>query len=40
MQYAAPWDIHGVTNTGSKPLTFVVWKWNSKGVAVPVKPGS
>ncbi len=38
MQYAAPWDVHGVSNTGDKPLTFVVWKWNSNGVAVPVKP--
>ena len=39
MQYAAPWDVHGVTNTGKKPLTFVVWKWNNKGVELPVKTG-
>ena len=38
MQYAAPWDIHGIKNTGTAPLTFVVWKWNNKGVAVPTKP--
>ena len=38
MLYAAPWDIHGITNTGNTPLKFVVWKWNNKGVDVPVKP--
>ena len=38
MLYAAPWDIHGITNTGDEPLTFVVWKWNNKGVAVPEQP--
>lgn len=38
MQYAAPWDIHGIKNTGTTPLTFVVWKWNNKGVALPEKP--
>src|SRR5688572_16400997 len=31
MQYAAPWDVHGIKNTGPVPLRFVVWKWNSKG---------
>lgn len=35
MLYAAPWDVHGVKNTGDGPLTFVVWKWNNKGVALP-----
>jgi mannose-6-phosphate isomerase-like protein (cupin superfamily) len=40
MQYAAPWDLHGVKNTGSTPLTFVVWKWNNKGVELPIKRGS
>ena len=35
MLYAAPWDIHGVKNTGDEPLTFWVWKWNNKGVALP-----
>ncbi|SDL96239.1 Mannose-6-phosphate isomerase, cupin superfamily [Catalinimonas alkaloidigena] len=38
MQYAAPWDEHGITNTGTTPLTFVVWKWNNKGVKVPKQP--
>lgn len=37
IQYSAPWDVHGIKNTGSTPLKFVVWKWNSKGVAVPKK---
>ncbi len=36
--YAAPWDLHGIFNTGDKPLKFVVFKWNSKGVPVPVDP--
>jgi mannose-6-phosphate isomerase-like protein (cupin superfamily) len=38
MLYAAPWDIHGIKNTGTTPLTFVVWKWNAKGLAVPTLP--
>ena len=38
MQYAAPWDIHGIKNTGTVPLRFVVWKWNNKGVALPAQP--
>lgn len=38
MLYAAPWDIHGITNTGSDNLEFVVWKWNSKGVPVVEDP--
>lgn len=37
IQYAKPWDVHGIKNTGSTPLTFVVWKWNSKGVEVLTK---
>ena len=32
-RHAAPWDVHGIRNTGRAPLRFVVWKWNSKGVA-------
>jgi mannose-6-phosphate isomerase-like protein (cupin superfamily) len=36
--YAAPWDIHGIKNTGKAPLKFVVWKWNNKGVALPKQP--
>jgi mannose-6-phosphate isomerase-like protein (cupin superfamily) len=38
MQYAAPWDVHGIRNTGRVPLRFVVWKWNSKGVAPAQRP--
>ena len=38
MQYAAPWDLHGITNTGREPLRFVVWKWNSKGVVPRSRP--
>ncbi len=32
--YAAPWDIHGISNTGTEALKFVVFKWNPK----PVEP--
>ena len=38
MQYAAPWDVHGIHNTGRAPLRFVVWKWHSKGVAPAPRP--
>ena len=38
IQYAAPWDTHGIKNTGRTPLRFVVWKWNSKGVAPTAAP--
>lgn len=38
MLYAAAWDSHGIKNTGDEPLTFVFWKWNSKGLPVPVDP--
>lgn len=27
--YAAPWDLHGIKNTGDTTLKFVVWKWHS-----------
>ena len=37
MLYAAPWDEHGVKNTGEVDLIFVVFKWHSKGIAVPTK---
>jgi mannose-6-phosphate isomerase-like protein (cupin superfamily) len=40
MLYAAPWDLHGITNTGNTPLTFVVWKWSSKGVEAPPAPAN
>lgn len=33
--YAAPWELHGLKNTGKTPMKFVVWKWNGKGVALP-----
>ena len=36
--YTAPWDIHGIKNTGTTPLTFVVFKWNTKGVAPKPAP--
>lgn len=32
MLYAAPWDLHGIKNTGKTPMKFVVIKWNSKSV--------
>ena len=38
--YTSPWDFHGLTNTGSKPLTFFVVKWGSKGLKAPEKPAS
>ncbi len=40
MLYAAPWDLHGITNTGKTPLRFVVWKWSSKGVESPPAPAT
>jgi len=36
--YAAPWDVHGLKNTGKAALKFVVWKWNNKGMALPKQP--
>lgn len=33
--YAAPWELHGLKNTGKTPMKFVVWKWNGKGVVLP-----
>ncbi len=30
MLYAAPWDSHGIKNTGDKTLKFVFWKWVSE----------
>ena len=38
LMYAKPWDLHGIANTGTEPLRFLVIKWNSKGVARPVEP--
>jgi mannose-6-phosphate isomerase-like protein (cupin superfamily) len=36
--YAAPWDYHGLTNTGDSPLVFLVVRYNSKGVEPPPRP--
>lgn len=36
--YVAPWVYHGVTNTGDKPLIFLVVRYSSKGVPVPPRP--
>lgn len=36
--YAAPWVYHGLTNTGDKPLVFLVIKYNGNGVKPPPRP--
>lgn len=36
--YAQPWVYHGLTNTGSESLVFVVVRFNSKGVKIPPRP--
>ena len=36
--YAEPWVYHGITNTGTEQLIFVVVRFNSKGVKVPPRP--
>jgi len=36
--YVEPWVYHGLTNTGDKPLVFLVVRYNGKGVATPPKP--
>jgi len=36
--YAAPWVYHGLTNTGDKPLIFLVVRYSSKGVPAPPRP--
>ena len=36
--YAEPWVYHGLTNTGDKPLIFVVVRYNAKGVKPPPRP--
>jgi mannose-6-phosphate isomerase-like protein (cupin superfamily) len=38
--YVEPWIDHGLTNTGTEPLTFFVVKWNGKGVPVPPEPAA
>lgn len=36
--YVEPWVYHGLTNTGTEPLIFVVIRFNSKGVTIPPRP--
>ena len=36
--YTEPWVYHGLTNTSSEQLIFVVVRFNSKGVTVPPRP--
>jgi quercetin dioxygenase-like cupin family protein len=31
LMYAKPGDLHGIANTGTKPMRFLVVKWISKG---------
>jgi mannose-6-phosphate isomerase-like protein (cupin superfamily) len=36
--YTEPWVYHGLTNTGDKPLVFLVVRFNGKGVELPPRP--
>ena len=36
--YTEPWVYHGLTNTSSEQLVFVVVRFNSKGVTIPPRP--
>ncbi len=36
--YVEPWVFHGVVNTGGEPLTFIVLRWNNKGIPSPPAP--
>ena len=36
--YVEPWVYHGLTNTGSQPLVFLVIKYNGKGTPPPPRP--
>jgi len=36
--YTEPWVDHGLTNTSSEPLIFVVVRLNSKGITIPPRP--
>lgn len=36
--YTEPWVYHGLTNTGTDQLIFVVVRFNSKGVKIPPRP--
>lgn len=36
--FVEPWVFHGLKNTGDKPLTFAVVKYEPKGVTAPPRP--
>ena len=36
--YVEPWIYHGLTNTGTEPLVFVVVRYNAKGIKIPPIP--
>jgi hypothetical protein len=36
--YTEPWVYHGLTNTGTEQLIFVVVRFNSKGITVAPRP--
>ena len=36
--YTEPWVYHGLTNTSSEQLIFVVVRFNSKGITIPPRP--
>ena len=36
--FVEPWVYHGVTNTGDKPLVFMVLRYNPKAMDVPPRP--
>ena len=36
--YTESWVYHGLTNTDSEQLIFVVVRFNSKGVKIPPRP--
>jgi len=38
IMYSAPWDLHGIRNTGTTPLKFVVFKFNPKNTTAKPKP--
>ena len=33
--YVAPWDMHGIYNTGNVPMKFFITRANSKGIKIP-----
>lgn len=36
--YTEPWVYHGLVNTGTEPLIFLVVRYNSQGVSSPPRP--